>query len=252
MTADYPKAHHVPLLRALWKEAFGDTDVFLDGFFAEGFDPCRCRCILDEDVPVSVLYWFEVTCRGQRFAYLYAVATAMSHRGRGLFSALLEDTKQVLTDAGFDGILLHPETESLGRMYEKLGFSHCASVDSCTVAPAPKAAAVREIGPAEFADLRRQLLRDGGAEPAEDMLRFLASQYRFWAGEGWLAAGQVYEGKLICQEFLGGRSAAEGLVRALDVSEGLLRMPGNAERFVWAMPLRNGCVMPDYFPLVLD
>ena len=104
MTADYPVLHQIPQLRKLWKEAFGDSDVFLDAFFAYGFSPRRCRCITKGDTVVSVLYWFEVTYRHQRFAYLYAVATAADYRGQGLFSALLADTVQVLTAEGFDGI----------------------------------------------------------------------------------------------------------------------------------------------------
>ena len=252
MIADYPKTCHIPQLRRLWKEAFGDTDVFLDGFFAHGFDFRRCRCILEEDVPVSVLYWFEVTYRNQRFAYLYAVATAVSHRGQGLFSSLLEDTKRVLTEEGFDGILLHPETETLGKMYGKLGFFPCAAVEIRTVATAENAIAVREIGPETFADLRRKKLPEGTAEAGSDMLKFLGSQYRFWAGDGFLVAGQVYDDKLVCQEFLGDTEAAGGLVRALGASEGILRMPGTARDFIYALPLHSNCTMPEYFPFALD
>ena len=42
MTVDYPAAGQISGLRALWKEAFGDSDVFLDAFFAHGFSPSRC------------------------------------------------------------------------------------------------------------------------------------------------------------------------------------------------------------------
>ena len=252
MISDYPKAHHVPLLRALWKEAFGDTEQFLDGFFAHGFDYLRCRCIFHEDVPVSVLYWFEVTYRSRRFAYLYAVATAGSHRGQGLFSALLEDTKQVLSAAGFDGILLVPETESLARMYGKLGFSPCGGVDVCTVEAAESAIFLRETGPEEFRSLRRKYLPEGSAEPGEDMLAFLASQYRFWTGAGFLATGQVYDGCLVCQEYLGDMDAAGGLVRALGAAQGRLRSPGMSRDLVYFLPLRPACAVPDYFPFALD
>jgi len=123
MISDYPALHHIPGLRALWKEAFGDTDTFLDGFFEHGFSHRRCRCMCEDDEVLAALYWFESTYHGQRFAYLYAVATAAARRGQGLFSALLEDTKQVLIAQGYDGILLVPEDESLARMYEKFGFS---------------------------------------------------------------------------------------------------------------------------------
>ena len=252
MFADYPQEKHIPQLRSLWKEAFEDTDAFLDGFFEYGFSDRRCRCIFDGDVPVSVLYWFEAAYQNQRFAYLYAVATAKSHRGRGLFSALLEDTKKILTESGFDGILLHPATESLGKMYGKLGFFPCTTVDVHHVCAADQPIEMREIGPVEFANLRRSLLPAGGALQEGHTLRFLASQYHFWAGEGWLAVGQVYDGELVCQEFLGDRSLLSGLVRALQVGEGTFRTPGKAHPFVWALPLKEGCRLPDYFALALD
>lgn len=252
MRADYPQDGHIPGLRKLWKEAFGDSNVFLDAFFSKGFSSRRCRCIIENGEVLSVLYWFEVTYCHQRFAYLYAVATAAAHRGRGLFSALLEDTKQVLTEVGFDGILLVPETEALGQMYEKFGFSACASVDHHRICAGTAPAAVREIGAREFAALRRQMLPSGGVVQEGALLDFLASQCHFWAGGGWLAVGQVYDGKLVCQEFLGDQKAMTGLVRALDAAQGVFRTPGESQPFAWILPLRTGCERPAYFALALD
>ena len=252
MTADSPLPRQIPELRTLWKEAFGDTDVFLDGFFAHGFSARRCRCITEKGRVIAALYWFETTCRGRRLAYLYAVATAAAHRGRGVFSALLEDTKTLLTTQGYDGILLVPESEGLARMYEKFGFIPCCAVDKHTVAPAKEPALFREIGPGEFARLRRALLPGGAVLQEGPMLRFLASQYHFWAGEDWLAAGQIYDGKLVCQEFLGGQAAMAGLVRALGAAAGAFRTPGNTVPFAWFLPLGDGCDRPAYFALALD
>ncbi|MBR4291366.1 MAG: GNAT family N-acetyltransferase [Oscillospiraceae bacterium] len=252
MITDYPRSHHIDALRKLWKEAFGDNDAFLDAFFAKGFNPRRCRCIMEKDEILAALYWFEVTYRSQRFAYLYAVATAAAYRGQGLFSALLADTKQVLADAGFDGILLVPETESLGRMYEKFGFSACACVAHCRIDAGEKQAAFREIGAAAFAALRRSMLPEGGVVQEGALLEFLASQYRFWTGNGWLAVGQVYDGKLVCQEFLGRKEAMSGLVRALGAAQGIFRTPGGTEPFAWVLPLHRYCEPPAYFALALD
>lgn len=252
MRADYPQAYHVPMLRKLWKEAFGDSDLFLDAFFAKGFSPRRCRCITENGEVVSALYWFEVTYGTQRYAYLYAVATAAAHRGRGLFSALLADTKQVLTEEGFDGILLVPETKALSRMYEKFGFSACTAVDIHDVSAGAMPVAVREIGADTFAALRRGLLPAGSVLQEGAVLDFIASQYHFWAGEGWLAVGQVYDGRLVCQEFLGDNQAIAGLVRALGAVQGTFRTPGGSQPFAWILPLRADCERPDYFALALD
>lgn len=252
MTADYPKTEQVSQLRELWEEAFSDTQTFLDAFFSIGFSPRRCRCITENGQVRSALYWFEVTCGDSRYAYLYAVATASACRGRGFFSALLEDTKRLLTAEGFDGILLVPQSEALGQMYEKFGFVPCTSVDVHRASADRIPAAVREIGAAEFAALRRELLPPGGVLQEGDLLAFLSSQSHFWAGEGWLAVGQIYDGKLVCQEFLGDPAAMPGLVRALNVPEGEFRTPGDTRPFGWFLPLRDGCDRPAYFALALD
>ena len=252
MHIDYPSFDAIPGLRKLWKEAFSDTDVFLDAFFETAFSPRRCRCVMDGKQVLAALYWFEGSCEGQRFAYLYAVATAASHRGRGLFSSLLADTRKVLSAEGFDGILLVPETESLGRMYEKFGFSPCTAVKTGEVGAASGEIPFREIGPAEFAALRRGMVPALSVLQEGETLTFLASQCHFWAGEGWLAAGQIYGGKLVCQEFLGDLSALPGLLYALDIQQGVYRMPGTEENFAYLLPLQPGCVWPKYFGLALD
>ncbi len=252
MTIDYPSAQQIPALRCLWKEAFGDEDLFLDAFFQTGFSPERCRCITQSGDVTAALYWFEMTCGESRIAYLYAVATAAAHRGKGLFSALLQDTKNVLTQQGFDGILLVPETEALGRMYEKFGFSVCTKVRETHAEAGENAVDFREIGPAEFARLRRQLLPAGSVLQEGADLRFLATQYRFWAGEEWLAAGQIYDGKLICREFLGNKEMIPGLLRAFGVPQGRFRTPGDERAFGYLLPLQGRCGRPAYFGLALD
>ena len=252
MNVDYPAAGQIAGLRQLWKEAFEDNDLFLDAFFASGFSPCRCRCITVGDTVAAALYWFDVTCDSSRFAYLYAVATAKAHRGQGLCAALLEDTRELLEELGYDGILLVPENESLSRMYEKFGYTPCTAVDTFTASAGEEAIALREVGAAEFARLRRQLLPAGAVIQEGELLDFLATQCHFWAGEDWLAVGQIYDGKLVCAEFLGNRDVDSGLLRALAVPQGTFRTPGGTEPFGWFLPLRGDCERPTYFGLALD
>ena len=252
MNVEHPATSQIPGLRALWKEAFGDNDLFLDAFFAHGFRADRCRCVTENGKVLAALYWFETTCENQRFAYLYAIATAASHRGRGLFTMLLADTKAVLEKAGYDGILLVPENENLGRMYEKFGFTACTAVDTFSAVAGEKAVPVREIGEAEFARLRKGFLPQGAVIQEGETLAFLASQCHFWAGMDFLAVGQIYDGKLLCSEFLGSRAAAAGLLRALEVPEGTFRTTGEEKPFSWFLPLCGSCGRPVYFGLALD
>ena len=46
-------------LRRLWKQAFGDTDSFLNSFFTFGFSPDRCRQITVDGNVAAALYWFD-------------------------------------------------------------------------------------------------------------------------------------------------------------------------------------------------
>ena len=252
MIIDYPDRQQIPALKTLWKEAFGDEDLFLDAFFETAFSPTRCRCVMEGDDVAAALYWFEMSCAETRLAYLYAVATAAACRGRGLFSALFQDTKEVLTKQGFDGILLVPENEKLAHMYEKFGFFPCTRVSVFSAEAGAETVGFREIGAAEFACLRRQLLPAGGVVQEGEDLCFLGTQCRFWAGEGWLAVGQVHEGKLICPEFLGDTGKSSGFLSALGVPEGRFRTPGDDVDFGHLLPLRERCGRPVYFGLALD
>ena len=84
MTIDAPNVEQTAWLRRLWKEAFGDSDAFLDRFFTIAYSPDRCRCVTADGRVTAALYWFDCDCQGEKLAYLYAVATAQDCRGRGL------------------------------------------------------------------------------------------------------------------------------------------------------------------------
>ena len=83
-------------------------------------------------------------------------------------------------------------------------------------------------------------------------MAFLATQSHFWAGEGWLAVGQIYDGKLVCPEFMGDQRKIPAFLRALDVLCGQFRLPGGENPFAYLLPLRDGCARPGYFAFALD
>ena len=55
-------------LKALWKEAFGDPDSWIDSFFAAAFSPERCRCVVKDGQTAAALYWLDCTCNGKKLA----------------------------------------------------------------------------------------------------------------------------------------------------------------------------------------
>lgn len=100
MRIDRPVPEQLPQLRQLWKVSFGDSEEFLDSFFSLAFAPERCRCVTEAGQLTAALYWFDCSCRGEKMAYLYAVATAEASRGQGLCRALMEDTHGHLRKLG--------------------------------------------------------------------------------------------------------------------------------------------------------
>ena len=113
MITKHPKMQDIPALRALWKEAFGDTDAFLDDFFDTCFATKRCLCTMDGEKAAAMCYWLDCFREGKPIAYLYAVATAIPYRGEGLCRSLLGQARAILQEQGYAGILLVPGTPGL-------------------------------------------------------------------------------------------------------------------------------------------
>ena len=251
MKPDFPLSADIPNLRTLWKLAFGDTDDFLDIFFSTAYAPTRCRCIREEKGISAALYWMDMDLSGQKFAYIYAVATDPACRGRGLCRMLMEETMEVLTAAGYHGAVLVPQKPGLIRMYAGMGFTPCSGVTEFH-AMAGDHIPVRKIDPAEFARLRRTFLPAGGVIQEEENLTFQTTQTGFYAGENWLAAAVEVDGMLWCPEFLGDAQQAPGLIAALGYREGSIRMPGSERPFAMFRPLVEDCPRPVYFGLAFD
>lgn len=252
MKLDHPVQAQIPALRHLWKEAFGDTDDFLDLFFSTAFAPARCRCITEGGKALAALYWFDVTCREQRFAYIYAVATAKSARGRGLCRMLMSDTAEVLKEAGYAGILLVPQEEGLIGMYAKMGYLPATDIGETICAAIPGNIRLAEISAREYAALRPTLLPSQAVLQEGVNMDFLARIARFYATEGLLAAISQETEHLRILEFLGPAEYAGQLVFALGRTEATLRYPGKDRPFAMYLPLADSCQKPEYFAFCFD
>ena len=252
MTIDSPSREQLPALRALWREAFGDGEEFLDRFTETAFSPDRCRCVTEEGRPVAALYWFDCAREGEQIAYLYAIATARSHRGRGLCSALMEDTHRHLCARGFAAALLVPGEPSLFTFYEKLGYRVCCSVGELACRAGEEALSLREIDTVEYARRRRELLPLGGVIQEGENLRFLSTLATLYAGDGVLLAAQREGDTLHGLELLGDPRSAPAILRELGCSHGRFRVPADERPFAMIRPLGDRPVSPTYFGLAFD
>ena len=247
MIIDHPTAARQRQLRALWQEAFGDEDAYLDIFFGTAFSRDRCLCAVEEGQVVSAVYWLDCLCRGRKLAYLYALATGEAFRGRGIASALMADVHSLLAGSGYRGAILSPGSESLFRFYRRMGYETVGFVTEQTVSagtPLP----LREIGRQEFAALRRELLPANGLRQEGANLAYLSRFARFYAGADWIAA---VSGSTAA-EYLGPEDRIPGLLGTLGLDQARVRLPGNDRPLVMGLSLNGQPLQEVYFGFPFD
>lgn len=252
MKIDFPVPAQYDQLTELWQEAFGDSEEFVDGFFCTGFSPARCRCVTEDGKVIAALYWFDVHYKNQRFAYVYAVAVKKTHRGRGICTALMENTHAHLGFRGYDGVLLMPQNGELRQMYGKLGYRDCTRMDKFTCQADTEAVALRRIDREEYAALRRRFLPEGGALQEEENIAYLEMMAFFYAGEDFLLAARKNGRQLYCPELLGNPKAAPGILTALGCTEGSFRTPGSTYPGAMLHELTGSVTGPEYLGLTFE
>lgn len=245
-------AENIPALRALWQEAFQESDAFTDLFFSKGYSPNRCHHIDENGIPVSALYWFDCRLEGHKLAYIYAVATLKSHRGKGLGGQLLRETHEILRSRGYAGTILVPAGKDLFDFYGRFGYRLATTVARFSCKPGDVHAATREITPEEYVKLRSGFLPDGGVVQDGQAIAFLQGYCRFYAGTDFLLIGEALPGELRAQELLGNTRAAPGILKALGFARGRFRVPGEDDNFAMWLPLQANCPKPAWFGLALD
>ena len=235
----------------LWQLAFGDGEEFIRLFFETAYDPDKCLYLTEDDQITAALYWLDCEYRGQKQAYIYAVATHPGHRGKGLCRKLMDKAHTRLTQQGYTAALLRPADEGLRRMYEKMGYRTCSTVTEFTCT-ASEEVPIRALSPEEYARIRRQYLPEGGVIQEDASIRYLAAYADLYAGEDFLLAGSFYDGNFVGMELLGNRQAAPGILAALGHDSGRFRCPGEDIPFAMFLPLAENAAQPGYLGLVFD
>lgn len=251
MEFNHPSPDRIAGLKALWQEAFGDSDADIDSFFRIGYAPERCACITQGAAVAAAAHWLDGSLDGKKVAYIYAVATAKSHRRQGLCRQLLDFIHQTLARKGYDCSVLVPAGPSLGKMYESMGYRFFGGMAELSVTASGEAAALTRISTEEYAHLRRQYLPQGGIVQEGKSLDFLASYATFCAGKDFLLAYKTENNGFQGIELLGNATAAPDILTALSRDQGTFRIPGSEPFAMW-LPLAKNAVSPTYFGHAFD
>ena len=112
----------LPGIIALWQEAFGDSPQAVSDFF-ESFPDCLRYVTEEQGKIVSMVHALpQVLSPDTPAAYVYAVATRETHRGRGLCRKLMAFAETDLKSRGYSCAILTPGEPELFAFYDALGY----------------------------------------------------------------------------------------------------------------------------------
>lgn len=112
---------HRKQLVSIWKEAFSDSEEYINKFLDLSCAKTYVYC--DDDLVVGTVSVFDVCLENKKGAYIYALAVDSKHRGRGVASSLLEFVQETLLLNGYDFSLVVPSPyECLESFYKNRGF----------------------------------------------------------------------------------------------------------------------------------
>lgn len=248
-----PEEKDTQKLWTLWQEAFGDSEEFLRIFHKTAFSTQRCRCILSEKEALAALYIFDCIYEGEKIAYIYAVATAKSHRGKGLCTLLMADTHRYLKKEGYAGAVLVPAKESLFDFYENMGYKTCTYVNEAEIqAESAEGISISQITGAEYAQLRKSYLPEGAIIQEGENLCFLETYAKFYKGEDFILTASAENGTLNCIEILGNTAKCAEIISTLKCTKGRFRTSGKEKPFAMYYPFSKNMNPPKYLGFAFD
>lgn len=173
-----------PGIAALWQEAFGDPEAEIRQFFA-AFPACISYVTVDRGQVVAMAHALPQTLMPKGpAAYLYAVATARTHRGRGLCRSLMAFAEQDLKKRGFLCCVLSPAEAGLFDYYRSMGY------ETGFVRQRTAFLGGQPIDIGEYLRRREQLLNGVHMRCDQNTLRYAARCYglQFYATDTGIAA----------------------------------------------------------------
>lgn len=204
----------VAQLTQLWQEAFGDPPESIEKFFCTAFAPDRSAVAVQDGQLLGGLYWFDCLWQGKKVAYIYAVATFVQHRGKGVCAGLMRWTHAQLRERGYAGAILVPAEEALFSMYGAMGYRVCPRQPK-TRWPEQ----TQQISMEQYMTLRQQLLPENAVAHTAAAFRYLACFAKFYR----------FDGGICCDDEV---------------------LPGGGQQAMY-LPLDADTALPEYFGLAM-
>lgn len=134
---DYADKAMLPALKRLWMTCFGDDKQYTGFLFEHLVRPEHILAYTDGDgEPVAMLclqpFALCSPLEEAEGCYIYGVATHPEQQGRGLSTALLNETHRLLGSQGTALSALVPASESLFQFYGKRGYASAFQVKKAT------------------------------------------------------------------------------------------------------------------------
>lgn len=188
----FAQAADIPQLKALWMEAFHDSQQATDFFFERRL---RLDCLLIEaqgDQPRAMLTMLPIALvtGGQALParYFFAIATFKRFQGQGLSTRLMLEAERISSQRGEYAAVLVPASQSLFQFYGKRGYQTAFGYDllrlqADQLPPCPPDARLLPLEAADMLRLREQAFAGSRLwlrwdEAALDFVRQAAEQYQ--------------------------------------------------------------------------
>ena len=222
MKISTPQKNHLPQLKALWQQAFGES---MDSFLATAFSFDRCLIAEKDGQVAAALYWFDLDYAGNRLAYLYAIATEKSQQHQGIGKALIQAAHKHLKALGYAGTILVPASEALFAFYKKCGY-HKEIPGFLRQA---KDFVGQKVSWEAYEAARKVLLPANSPVTSKEVFQYLATYCDFYVGEN----------TCLCISVTGA------------IQESLPYTP-EEKPFALFYPLKENIPTPTYFALPMD
>ena len=119
----FAEGRHKIGIITLWQEAFGDSEEVILDYINSLHTPDNMIVYEDNGKVVGMASMLAISCKDKKGRYIYAVATAKSHRGRGICRKLMDFAEETAKKRGEGFLILVPAEKTLFDFYGKMGYN---------------------------------------------------------------------------------------------------------------------------------